>query len=228
MMLGIDTALDTMSVAVTDGESTVSSIVISERNAHDEYLAASIVSVLKEASIAVKDLAGVAVSAGPGSFTGLRIGMAEAKGIAFAAEIPLLLVPTLDAIAAKTAANLPDVRNRPLAVIMDARKNDIYASLFTIDGGAYTVESVAAAYYIEEFLPMLPGGSLVTGDGVEKLAALGRGVFETVSPPDALSDAPTVARLGAEMLAAGRSVDPATAEPLYIREFRTTVPKKNV
>jgi tRNA threonylcarbamoyl adenosine modification protein YeaZ len=99
MILAIETATELCGVALVDRHTCIASRTVVEKNIHSERLMVLVDEVLREAGIAVGALSGIAVSIGPGSFTGLRIGLSAAKGLAYARSLPLLAVPTLDALA---------------------------------------------------------------------------------------------------------------------------------
>lgn len=127
MILGIETSTDICSVALfSDGE------VIGLREGggceHARFLAPYIDGVLRGAGVSFADLAAVAVSAGPGSYTGLRIGVSTAKGLCYALGIPLIAVGSLDALAGQIAGRFPE--GTTLCPMIDARRMEVYTQLF--------------------------------------------------------------------------------------------------
>jgi tRNA threonylcarbamoyladenosine biosynthesis protein TsaB len=141
IILGIDTATAAASVAlVEDGNLIAEEIqsnsgklstgtVAQPRGNHAEIVLPLIQSILTKARVAVADLSGIAVSIGPGSFTGLRVGLATAKGIAYECGLPLVGVSTLHA----NAARVPNFDGM-ICSLLDARKNEVYFALFRHDG----------------------------------------------------------------------------------------------
>ena len=103
IILGIETSSDICGAAIAKDEALLSEIYLSVPNAHSENLFSCIEKSIGDAKIGINDLSGIAVSCGPGSFTGLRIGVSAAKGIAYALDIPIYMIPTLD-IAAQYGA----------------------------------------------------------------------------------------------------------------------------
>ncbi len=219
LILSVETATGCGSVAVTRG-GTSGGRLLAEATAqpeitHSRRLLGSVDWVMQAAGLDWSELDGVAVSLGPGSFTGLRIGMAAVKGIALAAGLPLLGVPTLDGI----ALGCP-VIDRPLWCLLDARKQEVYAACYR-PGPAGRPELVlpARALRPQDLVKEISSPSLLAGPGVDEYRELFARVPGLRLVPSALSS-PRAARIGylaAEQLAAGKTLDAATAAPLYVR-----------
>ncbi|GAH58578.1 unnamed protein product, partial [marine sediment metagenome] len=124
-ILGIETSTMTGSVALIDEERLIAEYTLNLRETHTSRLMPTIDRVLKDASFTIKDLDGIAVSSGPGSFTGLRIGIATAKGLAQGLDIPVVGIPTLDGLAFQLF-NCKDL----VSPILDARKGEVYYALY--------------------------------------------------------------------------------------------------
>ena len=124
-VLGIDSATLVAGMAVVDGERVIVEGFLQTRKTHSERLLPLIDFWLREAELSLSDLDGIAVTLGPGSFTGLRIGLATAKGLALGAGKPLLGIPTLDAL----ALNLTGVPGF-ICPILDARKSEVYTAVY--------------------------------------------------------------------------------------------------
>jgi tRNA threonylcarbamoyladenosine biosynthesis protein TsaB len=208
-VLALDTSTLQASVAVTDGDALV------EREhvvtTHSESLLLLVDECLRAANLRPADLDVIACGAGPGSFTGLRIGLATAKGLCFALDKPLVLISSLAAIAARA----PD---GSCCAAVDAFKNEVYAARFFVRDGVPTLDGeervLAPAALADELLAHAP--ILLAGNAVEKYPALllagVRRLDERPGPRAA-----DVARL-ARARAAVRDFDPlATAAPRYIR-----------
>lgn len=219
MILGIETATARLSVALHDGDSVRAAININRGNAHDELLVPLCRDLLAHANLSMEDLRGVAVSAGPGSFTGLRIGMAAAKGIAFGRALPLLAVPTLDAAAEEVARAWHIAGERMLAVCMDAKRGDVYVATYALMAYGWTKTTEVRVVPSADLPASLPDGTLLAGDGAESIYVSDPDRFRLLSDAAAVFDARSVAALGARMIAEGRSSDIDNCEPLYIREF---------
>lgn len=128
MILSVDSSAVTASVALTDGENVINSEFVNAGLTHSETLLPMIKRVLGDTK--VSDLDAIAVTAGPGSFTGVRIGVATVKGLAFEKNIPCISVSTLEAI----AYNFAD-ENTIVCAVMDARRMQFYNALFEMKGG---------------------------------------------------------------------------------------------
>jgi tRNA threonylcarbamoyladenosine biosynthesis protein TsaB len=177
--------------------------------------------VLSVSAVRLDDVEAIAVSIGPGSFTGLRIGLALAQGIAFAGGLPCVAVPTLEALAWAAEAAPGDV----VCAAIDARKHEVYAALFrrTVDG--VTRLSADLAMRPEALADRLERGSILVGDAGEVYGPMlgSRAVlrpFATHHPRGGV-----VARLGWERLGAGEGVQPGALEPVYVRPPDAELPR---
>ncbi len=202
-ILALDTSTLTAGVAAwEDGR------VRAERRArvttHSDALLTMVDEVLREAGWTVGALDGVACTAGPGSFTGLRIGLATAKGLCFAAGKPLLCVPSLQALAARA----PDGR---VAAVMDAHKQEVYAAIYRVADGFPTLEDGEWVLPPSELLPRVKD-LLVVGDGALRYLELGPALDD-----DGAARPADVARLAAARLRKGEADDLSSSGPRYVR-----------
>ncbi len=148
MILAIDTATRWLGLALHDGAAVVAETGWRCLNNHTIELAPAIGATLRRGGVAAADLDGIAVAIGPGSYTGLRVGLAEAKGLSLANGTPLLGVPTLDIVAASFGP-LPD----KLAVIAEAGRSRIVAALYKwVNGRGWQAEDRPVVAVWEEFL----------------------------------------------------------------------------
>lgn len=208
LTLGIDTATEIGSVGLSDSAQTIGELTFSARMSQSERLIQAIDRLLELNRIKVEELKLITVSAGPGSFTGLRIGLATGKGLAQALKIPLVGVPTTDTYAAKV-----DFWDERIAVLLHDRRNLVYSALFL--GG----EKVGKEQ-VQEIESLLNEGSLDetlfigTGAGRyrERLADLGGTVA-----PDPLNQpsAAIVALLGVAKYERTNEDELYQLEPLY-------------
>lgn len=183
--------------------------------------------VLRESGKKVADLDAICVSMGPGSYTGLRVGVSTAKGLCFGARKPLLAVGTLDTIVAQAVSEglLPEGAKYVVPMV-DARRMEVYTAVFTSDGRQLT-ETEPKIIDEDSFSKELAEGPvLFVGDGAEKCAAMihsGNAVFAGIMPK-----ASAMAELAEAEFAAGRFRDVAYFEPFYLKDFVATVSKKKL
>lgn len=227
-LLAIESATATASAALLrDGEVVEVRVAPSERPA-SEALLPTVLALLRSHDVAVAGIDAFAVSVGPGSFTGLRVGIATAKGLAFGAGVRSLPVPTLAALAAKGVSDAPP--GRPVVAALDARRGEVYAAGYTGQGGLAPPlwgPTVATPAELAPQLAAQRGPLRVVGDGVGILEPvlrepLGERV-EWMAPPEGAPDAGWVGRLGFRMLEAGAAIEIAELAPRYLRRAEAEV-----
>lgn len=215
-ILGIETSTKTGSVAIVSNDGVIAQYSLNIEVTHSERLMSTVDRVLKDTGLAIADFGGFAVAIGPGSFTGLRIGLSTVKGLAFATGKPVAAVPTLQAL----AWNLPYAAY-PVCPMLDARKNEVYAALYVFDGAVCAQVMPEMTIPIRGLAEKMSRKTLFTGEAahlyrreIEKqfgTAAL----FAPLSA--ALPSAATVAEVGLDMIENGRQAAPDSLTPLYIR-----------
>jgi len=222
-ILAIDTATEACSAALLLGDEVIGRYAELGRS-HAEQILGMVDSVLAEAEVSLSMLDGLAVSIGPGAFTGVRISVAVAQGLAFGAELRVVPVTTLEALA------LQAVQRGAAQVLacLDARMGEVYWGCFAADGARGVVARSEPRVGAPDSVA-LPGWAM-RGEPGEHYAGIGRGfaAYPTLGslpgldfkPEDsgALPNAREMARLGAVRLAAGAGVDPALLRPLYLRD----------
>lgn len=223
-ILGFDTATNACSAAVWRDGRVVARRFEPMARGHAERLMPMILEVMAEAGEDFAALDAIAVTNGPGAFTGLRIGLAAARGLALARELPCLAVTTLDAV----AAGVPEAerRDRVLLVVLETKRADVYAQAFAPDG---TPLGPPAARLPDELPTMLkdaPGPVVIAGDAADRGrdALVAAGMAAEVSAAAGLPDAAVVAALAAARFSPGAAV--ARPRPLYLSPPMTTTPKK--
>jgi tRNA threonylcarbamoyladenosine biosynthesis protein TsaB len=216
-ILGIDTSTSWGSIGLVDGDSTIAECLLNIPVTHSERLLPSIDSVLKQGGYSIEDLDGWAVSLGPGSFTGLRIGVSTIKGLAFATQRPVAGVPTLDALAANVAPT-PYL----ICPILDAKKGEVYTAFYRYEADDSPKRlSEDQAIRPEDLVRKIAEKTIFLGSGVKTyggylcralpaLAAFARG-------PLNLPHGSVVAKLGLERLQRNDSLHLATFTPIYVR-----------
>jgi tRNA threonylcarbamoyladenosine biosynthesis protein TsaB len=218
-ILAIDTATETCSVALCTRAGVVERI---ERvgQQHSERALPMIDALLAEAGYRVTDLDAVALGAGPGSFTGLRIACGLAQGLAWAAELPVVAVGNLRALAA--AALAEDASATRVLCALDARMNEAYAAVYERDGALEAlIEREPPQLVLPAELPDMARANdceLVAGDALVSHAAVWPATAPWRSSRELLARAAWIARLGAADFVAGRFMAPALAAPLYVRD----------
>jgi tRNA threonylcarbamoyladenosine biosynthesis protein TsaB len=219
-VLGIETATPVAGVAVVHKDGILSERMVNNKKTHSVNLMNMIKAAIEEAGIIPADLRGVAVSSGPGSFTGLRIGMSTAKTLAQVWRKPIVGVSTLDALAYPLGGQLSLV-----CPIMNARKNEVYTAVYDGSGGAVKKLAGPKALKPEELAVLLsewPDRSVVfLGDGVlefrERLAGLMENRAYFAPSMISLPRGSAVAEIGLIKLEKGEGTDPLVLLPDYVR-----------
>jgi len=204
-------------VALVDENKTLAELIVAEGLTHSRTLLPSVERLLSETGMSVSDLDLIAVTVGPGSFTGLRIGLSAAKGLAWAAQKPLVGVPSLDTLARNLTPG-----PRQFCPMIDARKGEVYAALYKFSSGD-TIQRLTefGAFKPERLAELIKEETAFFGDAAR---TWGRVLSDTLGPlyiraPQELDypRAAITARLGMALFAEGVESDPALIVPLYIR-----------
>jgi tRNA threonylcarbamoyladenosine biosynthesis protein TsaB len=209
--LAVDTSTLIAGVAVLDGERVIGE-ARRKVTTHSEGLLALVDEVLRGAGLTVPSLDGFVCAAGPGSFTGLRIGLATVKGLCFATGKPLALVPSLQALALRAPGGAK------VCATLDAYKCEVYGALYRREGNAlfelWAERALAPAALAEELRAEVP--LVIVGDGALRWKEL---CFDgvTLLDSDGAPHPGDVGRLGARRLAAGDHDDLAKSSPRYVR-----------
>lgn len=220
VILAIDTATPCCSVAITEGVQeggkVLAAMTLCGTVTHSRRLLARIDQVLAETAVAWLGLDGIAVSIGPGSFTGLRIGMATAKGLAFASNRPLLGVSTLTGLASSCSTG------KRICAVLDARKKQVYAAFFRrLPSGKLEQMTATAVVAPEQLAAGIHEPVYMVGDAVAVYGAYWREVlgdrFEAAPAQLHLPSAASLGLIAAEQLQRGDLLDPGSAVPLYVR-----------
>ncbi|MBC9797803.1 tRNA (adenosine(37)-N6)-threonylcarbamoyltransferase complex dimerization subunit type 1 TsaB [Sinomicrobium weinanense] len=222
VILNIETSTTNCSVCLAkDGMSLAAKEHNDVNYSHSENLHVFIRDVLTEASLDVPDIDAVAVSMGPGSYTGLRIGVSTAKGLCYAQDKPLIAVPTLQVLASKYK-----IEEGVLLPLLDARRMEVYSAVYSKD---YEPLRETRAEIVSEgsFREWLDRGKVYfTGNGAEKCKEVishSNAVFpEKTEAPSAI----TMAVLAEKKFKTGGFEDVAYFEPYYLKDFVTTKKKK--
>lgn len=220
--LALDTSTRRQSVAVASGDTVVARVCLEVASRHSETLLPAIDLALSAAATRPADLDAVTVTTGPGSFTGLRVGMATAKGLVLGTTVPLIGVSTLRALAEALAERAPQERPVMICVLLEAGRGELYKGLFRVDRDAAgvwwtTPAAPESACCPGEALEGLAPGTLLGGDGALRFAGTEEGIPEGVRiAPATPYLAGTLARR-AEALARSGGLTRELLAPNYIR-----------
>ena len=220
-VLSADTSTSFLTVAVCDEQGILAETNVQCGRAHSERLVETMQWVLKQANCTLEELDALAISVGPGSFTGVRVGVATFKGLAFAANKPLVGVPTLDAM-----ANLLGVTDGLVCPLIDARMQEVFGALFQFSNGIRTKILPDRVCPVELLLSEGDGPLFLLGDGAtiyrDRILACAREVI-FVNPPCDRPRASAVAFEAIQMINAGSDTDPAQVVPVYLRQSQAEI-----
>jgi tRNA threonylcarbamoyl adenosine modification protein YeaZ len=210
ILLAIDTAAGLCAACIRNSENGVElgREVLAIGKGHAERLIGVIESALGQAGLAYADLDRIGVAVGPGSFTGVRVGVATARGLALALGVPAVGVNTLEALAAEAHANFPD---NPILAAIDGRRGDLYCAIYAPDGA---VLSEPAAISVADAVSLARRhDAAIAGNGADAiLAAAGNHPPLDTGLHKATADIGFYARL-----AAGKEATNEKPKPLYLR-----------
>lgn len=225
-IIQLETTTKQCSVALSyKGNCISKKVLLAEHFSHDEKLHVFIREVLQEASVGFSELDAVSISKGPGSYTGLRIGVAAAKGLCFALDLPLIGIHTLELMVQPFIGKAEYVFFIPM---LDARRMEVYTAVFD-NSKTWIQETNALVLEAQSFYDLIGDSPcLVFGNGASKFKTLQPKInahfTETVSYPSAED----MSRLAWLEFQKKNFEDLATFEPFYLKDFQTTTPKKEL
>ena len=231
MVVCIETATNLCSVALCSSSEVISVKESSDSRSHASMLTVLIDEILKENKIRIMDLEAVAVGKGPGSYTGLRIGVSVAKGLAFAASIPLIGVETTVSMywgmEQRINSITGDRKNTLLCPMIDARRMEVYYAIY--DHAGKVVKEIAAEVITEKTFAEIPAASAIIffGDGASKCREVikrDNAYFED----DFRISASQMQKPVYQAVAGRHFEDVAYFEPFYLKDFITSIPRKNI
>ena len=219
-ILNIETATKNCSVALAkEGITVLCKEIAEEGYSHAERLHVFIEEIIKETGITFQDISAIAVSQGPGSYTGLRIGVSAAKGLCYALGVPLIAVDTLQVLASQAK-----VSNGLIIPMLDARRMEVYSAIFA--SNHENIRAVQAEVITENSFEDLQETIYFVGDCAEKCKpVLTKENFiflEEIKYPSAKE----MSFLSFEKYKKNDTVDVAYFEPYYLKDFMMTVSKK--
>lgn len=224
LILNIETSTTLCSVALAESGKVISFRETNEGYTHAENLHVFIKEVLEKANLSTKDLNAVAVGSGPGSYTGLRIGVSAAKGLAYALRIPLIALNTLQIMAsAAIQEKKSDVLYCPM---LDARRMEIYTAIFD---NSLNVIKETTAKILPDDLGFFKTGKPVCffGDGMIKCKEVLRKIPDSIFIEDVVPSATALAGLSHKKFLNQSFEDTAYFEPFYLKDFLIKKPSGN-
>ncbi len=226
-VLGIDTSTMTAGVGLVENEEVLVDVIFDVKATYSEILMPTVDQVLKMVELKAVDLDGFAVCIGPGSFTGLRIGLSTIKGLCFATGKPVAGVFSLDALASHSLFCRYQV-----VPLLDARKNEVYAAIYETGDGKLTRKSDFWATDVENLARKIDRETLFVGPAArlyrkELVDLLGKKAYFALDQQSTPSGA-SIARIGAGKLARGQTEDVSELEPLYIRKSEAELKYRHV
>lgn len=223
LMLGIDTATTGCSVALMDGEVCLAERQTRMPRGQSEALAPMIDEVMKLAGIPFDRLDGVAVTRGPGAFTGLRIGLAAARAMALSIAKPCIGITTFDSLLAQAQQREELKKEMALLIAIESKRAELFVAMYGADG---TQLSAPSARRPDDVKEILEGSSslIVVGDASEKIEHALKGRIEVQRVQEVeVPDAKIVAALGAEFLGTSERASPT---PFYLRPPDVSMPTR--
>lgn len=221
LILSIETATSVCSVALHESGTLITSKEINSDKSHSQLLLYYIEEVLTEAKKSKNELSAIAVSEGPGSYTGLRIGLSTAKGLCYALDKPLIAINTLDAM----GLLINETKEMHYAPMIDARRMEVYTALYDAENKR-VLEPCSMIIDEHSFAEHLKSNKImVYGNGAEKCR--GVMVHDNVIFCEASPTAKTVGVLAYKKFKEDKFEDVAYFEPNYLKEFYSPPSKKN-
>jgi tRNA threonylcarbamoyladenosine biosynthesis protein TsaB len=231
MILCLETATPICSVALCDNTGTPLIRESHENKSHASLLNVFINELLDEAGLTAGQLEAVAVSKGPGSYTGLRIGVSVAKGIAYGASIPFIAVDTtrsmFNSFTAERSWDFGADDTTLFCPMIDARRMEVYYSLFDATGNV--VKDITAEVITENSFPEIPENRKIMffGDGASKCNGM-TGHKNSVFISDFMISATGMQNTAYQKFRENLFEDVAYFEPFYLKDFIATIPRKNI
>ncbi len=214
-ILALDSTAKVASVALSEDGRLLGEYTINNGNTHSETLLPMIEALLDRLELTVDDVDAFAIAAGPGSFTGVRIGAATAKGLAFGSDKPCVRVSTLEALAKN-----PALTNGLVCPVMNARRNQVYTALFRATNGKterLMPDSAIAITELDEILSAYEEPVVLCGDGYEITESLLTHPILPLAERLRHQSAFNVALCAEEMIARGETVSDTELSPTYLR-----------
>ena len=215
-ILAVDTASRTCSVAVSEDDAVMAEFTVNHRDTHSRFLMEMIDRVLAISRFTLGDMDGLAVTTGPGSFTGLRIGLSAVKGLAIGANLPVVGVGSLDALAFPFSYS-----DKLICPLMDARRHEVYSARYRFEGSRLVVQKPPQVATPETAVCDINEPCILTGDGA---VAYRNRIMDLMGNRAVFADschhqirASVVAALAMSRFKTGDTEDASALMPCYIR-----------
>lgn len=222
LILNIDTALEKASICLAKNGRAITTSINKDQKDHASWLQTAIAESFNLTGFQIKDLDAVAVTIGPGSYTGLRVGLASAKGLCYALNIPLITVSTLELMASAVKSTEADL----LCPMIDARRMEVFTAVYTkqLD----EVIKPQARILDKDFLSDLLNSNsiLIFGSGYKKFKTLQN--RDNVFYDEVIYDASNMASLSYTSFHLQKFTDLAYSEPKYLKDFFSTSRKSTI
>ena len=213
-VVGIETSSLIGSIAVCDGSTVVGKKTYGKNFSHGKEIVSSLESIFNEINWDPSDIDLIAVSIGPGSYTGLRIGVTCAKTLAYGLGKPVIDVPTLDVL----VENVKDNSAKTICPVIDAKRKSVYACIYDRDKNSKITDYLIISP--ENLIDMLPDSALIFGDGIAPYKQIFAQKEFTILSDERLgiADAANVAGLGLKRYEQGIRCEINALSPLYLRK----------
>jgi len=214
VLLAIDTSTRTVGISLYDGEQVLCESVWKSQDHHTVELAPAVENALNKSGVTADRLGGIGVALGPGSFTGLRIGLALAKGLAMAQSLPLVGIPTLDALAAAQPLS-----EAPLAAVLRAGRGRLAVNWYQVERNSWQSTHNLEVLTPDEMIQRIQEPTRVCGElTAEERLLLRRGsdYVNLASPAQSLRRPAFLAELAWKRWQGGKTDDPALLSPIYL------------
>lgn len=227
-ILCIETSAETCSVALSKNGVCAGVVESNEERAHAKLLTVLVEQLLNSNNISINDIQAIAISEGPGSYTGLRIGVAAAKGICYGAEIPLIAISTLQILANAFLTENPNIKKESVLIpMLDARRMEVYYAKYDLN---LTELQTATPHIIDEStlnLILEKKHNYLFGSGAKKCAEIIQTENITYHT-NIKAHAKHMTQLAQQLFNKNKFQDTAYFEPAYLKPFVATVSKKDI
>lgn len=224
-ILQIDTATEVCSVSLSADGKVLTELLAEDNNVHASALTVCIDKLLESVSLNYGDLSAVAVSMGPGSYTGLRIGVSTAKGLCYALDIPLIAVNTLESMYEGYISEKGITEGVLYVPMLDARRMEVYMAVY--DHKRTCVQKTEAVIIMSDtFEPFAPIEVVLFGSGANKLQELLEGSINVKIDTEYSHSSAYLSSVAFRKLITNEVEDLVYFEPFYLKEFVAGVPKK--